>query len=148
MIRHNPAQGLALPQRERLEDETEEIKVFSREQLAAILAMAPERHRLLFELLASCGLRISEVIALQRLHLQLDGPEPEVCIRRAIVRERIEPPKSRHGRREVRLPTFVAANLRDHLAAQPDQDSTALAFPNEAGGPLDPGNLRRRASSR
>jgi integrase len=144
LIRHNPAQGLALPQRERHEDETEEIKVFSREQLAAILAMAPERHRPLFELLATCGLRISEAIALQRLHLQLDGPEPEVCIRRAIVRERIEPPKSRHGRREVRLPTFVAANLRDHLAAQPDQDSTALAFPNEAGGPLDPGNLRRR----
>lgn len=144
LIRHNPAQGLALPQRERLEDESEEIKVFSREQLAALLAMAPERHRPLFELLASCGLRISEALALQRLHLQLDGPEPEVCIRRAIVRERIEPPKSRYGRREVRLPGYVAASLRDHLAAHPDQDSTALAFPSEAGGPLDPGNLRRR----
>lgn len=78
LIRHNPAQGLALPQRERLEAESEEIKVFSREQLAAILAMAPERHRPLFELLASCGLRISEALALQRLHLQLDADEPEV----------------------------------------------------------------------
>jgi integrase len=144
LIRHNPAQGLALPQRERLEAEGEEIKVFSREQLSAILAMAPERHRPLFELLASCGLRISEALALQRLHLQLDGPEPEVCVRRAIVRLRIEPPKSRHGRREVRLPPAVTASLRDHLTAQPDQDSTALAFPSEAGGPLDPGNLRRR----
>jgi len=144
LIRHNPAQGLALPQRERLEAESEEIKVFSREQLAAILAMAPDRHRPLFELLASCGLRIGEAIALQRLHLQLDGAEPEVCIRRAIVRERIEPPKSRHGRREVCLPAVVASSLREHLAAQPDQDSTALAFPSEAGGPLDPGNLRRR----
>ena len=144
LIRHNPAQGLALPQRERLEAEVAEIKVFSREQLSAILSTAPERHRPLFELLASCGLRISEALALQRLHLQLDGSEPEVCVRRAIVRERIEPPKSRHGRREVRLPASVAAFLRDHLAAQPDQDSTALAFPSEAGGPLDPGNLRRR----
>jgi integrase len=27
---------------------------------------------------------------------------------------------------------------------QPDQDSTALAFPNETGGALDPNNLRRR----
>ena len=144
LIRHNPAQGLALPQRERLEAESEEIKVFSREQLSAILATAPERHRPLFELLASCGLRISEALALQRLHLQLDTEEPEVCVRRAIVRERIEPPKSRHGRREVRLPAAVAASLRDHLAAQPGQDSTVLAFPSEAGGPLDPGNLRRR----
>jgi integrase len=144
LIRHNPAQGLALPHREQIADGRQEVKVFSREQLAAVLAMAPDRHRLLFELLASTGLRISEAIALQRLHLQLDGSEPEVCIRRAIVRERIEPPKSKYGRREVRLPAPLAAKLRAHLAAQPDQDSTALAFPNEGGGALDPNNLRRR----
>jgi len=54
------------------------------------------------------------------------------------------PPKSKYGNREVRLPAPLAAKLRAHLAAQPNQDSTALAFPNEANGPLDPGNLRRR----
>ena len=142
LIRHNPAQGLAMPHREQLPEE--EVKVFSREQLATILAMAPERHRPLFGLLAATGLRISEAIALQRLHLQLDVAEPEVCIRRAIVRERIEPPKSKHGRREVRLPALLAAKLHAHFAAQPGQDSTALAFPSDAGGPLDPNNLRRR----
>jgi integrase len=144
LIRHNPAQGLALPHREQIADEEDEVKVFSHEQLAAVLAMAPERHKPLFELLASCGLRISEAIALQRLHLQLDADEPEVCIRRAVVRERVEPPKSKHGRREVRLPAPLVARLRVHLAAQPDQDSTALAFPNESGSALDPNNLRRR----
>lgn len=131
-----------MPHREQLPDE--EVKVFSREQLAAVLAMAPERHRPFLELLAATGLRISEAIALQRLHLQLDQSEPEVCIRRAIVRDRIVPPKSKYGNREVRLPAPLAAKLRAHLAAQPDQDSTALAFTSEAGGPLDPGNLRRR----
>jgi integrase len=89
-------------------------------------------------------LRISEAIALQRLHLQIDAEQPEVCVRRAIVRDRIVPPKSKYGRREVRLPAPLAVNLRAHLAAQPDQDSTALAFPSEAGGPLNLGNLRRR----
>jgi integrase len=54
------------------------------------------------------------------------------------------PPKSKYGRREVRLPEPLAAKLRAHLAAQPDPDSTALAFSSEAGGPLSPGNLRRR----
>jgi integrase len=142
LIRHNPAQGLAMPHREQLPDE--EVKVFSRDQLAAVLAMAPERHKPLFELLAATGLRISETIALQRLHLQLDQSEPEVCIRRAIVRDQIVPPKSKYGRREVRLPTPLAAKLRAHLATQTDQDSIALAFPSEAGGPLNPGNLRRR----
>ena len=39
LIRHNPAQGLALPQREKMPDE--EVKVFSRDQLAAVLAMPP-----------------------------------------------------------------------------------------------------------
>lgn len=54
------------------------------------------------------------------------------------------PLKSKYGHREVRLPAPLAAKLRTHLGAQPDQDSTALAFPNEAGGPINPGNLRRR----
>jgi integrase len=106
--------------------------------------MPPGRHRLFFELLAATGVRISEAIALQRLHFQLEVGEPEVCVRRAIVRERIEAPKSKYGRREVRLPAPLAANLRARLTAQPDQDSIALAFPNDSGGPLDPNNLRRR----
>jgi integrase len=142
LIRHNPAQSLAMPHREQLPDE--EVKVFSRDQLAAILAMTPEHHQPLLGLLAATGLRISEVIALQRLHLQLDAEQPEVCVRRALVRDRIVPPKSKYGNREVRLPEPLAAKLRTHLAVQSDQDSTALAFPSEAGGALDPNNLRRR----
>lgn len=141
LIRHNPAHGLALPPRN--EPSGEEIKVFTPEQLAAVIELAPERHRLLLELLAATGLRISEAIALQRLHVQLDGPAPEVCVRRAIVRGRVEPPKTRYGRREVRLPDPLAGRLRAHLIANPG-DSIALLFPNEAGGPLDPTNLRPR----
>ncbi|HWO83269.1 MAG TPA: site-specific integrase [Solirubrobacterales bacterium] len=140
LIRHNPAQGLALPPRQQLEGD--EIKVFTPEQLATVVGHAPERHRLLLELLAATGLRISEAIALQRLHVQLEG-EPEVCVRRALVRGRIEPPKTKHGR-EVRLSDSLAAKLRAHLAARPDQDSTAILFPNESGAPLDPTNLRPR----
>jgi len=57
LIRHNPAQGLALPHREQIADDEQEVKVFSREQLAAVLAMAPDRHKLLFEVSrpAACG---------------------------------------------------------------------------------------------
>jgi len=142
LIRHNPAQGLLLPPRRQIHPE--EIKVFSPEQLATVLALAPERHSLLLELLAATGLRISEAIALQRLHVQLDGIAPEVCVRRAIVRGRIEPPKTRYGRREVRLPDSLAARLRARIDGEPDHDSTALLFPNEAGAPLDPANLRPR----
>jgi integrase len=142
LIRYNPAQGLALPPRQQLAGD--EIKVFTPEQLAIIMELAPERHRLLLELLAATGLRISEAIALQRLHVQLDVPAPEVCVRRAIVRGRTEPPKTRHGRREVRLPDSLAAKFRVYLADQSDQNSTAILFPTESGAPLDPSNLRPR----
>src|SRR5260221_2408021 len=144
LIRHNPSQGLALPHREEFADEEEKIKVFSREQLAAGLAMAPEPHKLLFEVLATCGLRISEAIALQRLHLQVDGSEPEVCVRRAMVKGRIEPPKTKYGKREIRLPAPLVYRLRAYLAALDDQDSTALVFTNRNGNPIEPGNLLRR----
>lgn len=113
LIRHNPAQGLAMPHREQLHEE--EVKVFARDQLAAVIAMAPARHAPLFDLLAATGLRISEAIALQRLHLQLDQSEPEVCVRRAIVRDRIVPPKSKYGNREI-PPTDAA---RDETASPP-----------------------------
>jgi hypothetical protein len=55
LIRHNPAQGLALPPRE--QPLIEEIKVFTPEQLATVIETAPERHVLLLELLAATGLR-------------------------------------------------------------------------------------------
>jgi integrase len=143
LIRHNPAQGLPLPHREEAAA-IEEPKVFSPEQLTAVLVMAPERHKLLFELLAGTGLRISEAIGLQRLHFQLDDGPPEVCIRRALVKGRIVPPKSRHGHRDVRLSASLAAKAKACLAMQPDPDPTALVFANEAGGPIDPDNLRHR----
>lgn len=145
LIRHNPSQGLTLPHREDIADEDEEeIKVFSREQLAAVLAMAPESYKLLFEVLATTGLRISEGMALQRLHFQIDGSTPEVCVRRAIVRGRVEPPKTKYGRREVALPASLVHRLRGHLAEQEDQDSTALVFTNRDGNSLEYGNLLRR----
>ncbi|HVO55957.1 MAG TPA: tyrosine-type recombinase/integrase [Solirubrobacterales bacterium] len=145
LIRHNPSRGLVLPREpeQNHEDDEETVKVFSREQLSALLAMAPEPHRLLFEVLAGCGLRISEAIGLQRLHVLLDEPPPEICVRRALVKGRIGPPKSKYGRRDVPLTPRLARKLREHLGADAE-DSAALAFVNEAGGPIDPNNLRRR----
>jgi integrase len=146
LIRHNPSHGLPLPRGEKQEEGEDEgpIKVFSREQLSAILAIAPEPHRGLLEVLAGCGLRISEAIGLQRLHVLLDESPPEICIRRALVKGRIVPPKSRYGRRDLRLAPPLAEGLRKHLRDQRGDDSTALVFTNRVGGSIDPNNLRRR----
>jgi hypothetical protein len=74
LIRHNPAQGLALPHRPAvLDDDEDPVKALSRDQIIALIAMTPDRYRLLVELIASTGLRISEAVGLQRKHLALDG---------------------------------------------------------------------------
>jgi integrase len=145
LIRHNPADGLALPHREEIrEEDDEQVKALSREQLAALLAMKPAgRDGLLVELVAATGLRISEALALQRRHLQLDGSRPHVKVRRAIVRGRVGPPKSKRGRRTVALAPSQVLRLRAHLADVPD-DPEALVFASRSGTPLDPDNLRRR----
>ena len=145
MRRDNPAHGLVFPKRARIEeDEDEQVKALEREQLAALLTLAPSRHRVMLELLAATGLRISECIALQHRHVKLDGSRPHVLVRRAIVRGRVEAPKTRHGRRSVPIPVGLVSGLRAHLAQCPDRSAEALAFPSRAGSPLDPDNLRSR----
>jgi integrase len=98
----------------------------------------------LVELVASTGVRISEAIALQRRDLILDGSKPHLRIRRAIVRKRVEPPKSRHGRRTIPLPQSLVFKLRDHLRELDQDVPDALVFPSRNNTPLDPDNMRRR----
>lgn len=93
-IRTNPAVRLRIPKQDRIEEDDEEIiKALSREQLSMLLDMIPTRHKLLFRLIASTGLRVSEAVGLQLKHLQLDGGDPHLKIRRAITKGKIEPPK-------------------------------------------------------
>ena len=145
LIRQNPATGLRFPKQDQIvEDDEESARVFSREQLRALLDMTPAPYRVLFETLASTGLRISEAIGLQIRDLHLDGSSPYLQVRRAIVRGRAEAPKTRHGRRSVPLPAPLVAKLREHLAGLPDQSAEALVFPSAKGTALDPDNLRKR----
>jgi len=143
VIRHNPSVKLTLPHRERIEEDEDQIKVLSRVQLAGLLSQAPETYRLLFELIAGSGLRVSEAIALQRRHAHVDGDQSFVKVRRAIVKRRVEPPKTRHGRRDVRISEKLAAKLGDALVARADAPE-ALLFATSNGTPLDPDNVRTR----
>lgn len=93
---------------------------------------------------APSGLRISEAIALQRRDLQLDELRPYLRVRRAIVRGRVEPPKSKHGRRKVPLSRPLAAKLANHMDVILDRTDTAWVFASQIGTPLDADNLRSR----
>lgn len=140
LIRHNPADGAALPHRPRVEGTggDDELRVFTREQLDAVLRVVHPRHRLTLEFLAATGLRWSELIALRWGDLVLDGDSPRVKVRRALVKGTLKSPKSRHARRDVPLSAVLVSALRQRRG-----DADALVFTSRTGTPLDYSNTRR-----
>lgn len=121
--------------------EFDERRFLTREQLAALLAEAPNAWRPLFEVLASTGLRISEAIALRAVDVDLDADQPRIHVRRAMVDGELTGPKSRHGRRTIPIGTALAAQLRPIAAGRAKTD---LLFVGAQGSTLRPGNLRYR----
>jgi integrase len=145
LIRSNPARDVDLPHRPTAEDsECEEVRAMSREELTTLLELIPADWRTFFRLLAATGLRVSEAVALQWRHLDLDGSAPHVKVRRAIVRGRVGPPKSRHGRREVPLEHSLVVALRERRSASEWPGDDDLVFPASNGAVMSQGNLRRR----
>jgi integrase len=145
LIPHNPTRDLRVPKRDTIDDEdTEDVRALTHEQLATFIALAPAQHRLLFRFLAATGLRVSEAFALQWRHLQLDGGSPHVKVRRALVRGRVEPPKTRHGRRKVPLPHSLVLALRTARSETEWPRDTDLVFASMKGSPLSYANLRHR----
>ena len=145
LIRSNPARDVDLPHRPTAEDsENEEVRALSRDELATLLELLPDRWRTFFWLLAATGLRVSEAIALQWRHLELDGASPHVKVRRGFVRGRIEPPKSRHGRRQVPLEHALVVALRERRGKSEWPGDEDLVFPAGNGAVMSPNNLRRR----
>lgn len=144
VIRNNPAREVVLPNTEQIDDDEGEVRTFTTEQLDAILRVVQPEHRALFQLLAATGLRISEALGLEWRHLELDGSNPQVKVRQALVRGRIQPPKSRHGRREVRLPQSCVEALRARRRSTEWHRDSDYVFSSQAGTPIIVRNLRRR----
>jgi integrase len=108
----------------------------------ALLEEIPQKWRLLFEMLAATGLRISEAIGLRWSDFVLDGRTPHLHVKRAIVKGAIVAPKSRHGARPIPLTPDLAAMLRAHRPRGTADD--AFVFPGREGAASDQGSRRRR----
>jgi integrase len=144
LIRLNPVDGAVLPHRPVVEEEGEEVRALSRDQLSTFLKVVHPRHRLLFRFLAATGLRWSELIGVRWRDLQLDGGEPCVNVRRAIVRGKVKPPKTKYGRRSVPLDLGLVSELRRWHRETEWPDAEALVFSALNGQPLRQENIRRR----
>jgi integrase len=95
----------------------------------------------MFRFLAATGLRWSELAALTWRDLKLNGSEPHVRVTRALVRGKIHPPKSRHGKRNVPLDASLVRELRRHRGKAGDD---ALVFTSEAGTQMHHSNVFSR----
>jgi integrase len=151
LVRSNPCDGAQLPHRPQVEDDDDEddVRALGRDQLHALLTVAHPRYRLLFTLLAATGLRISEAIALQWRHVQLDGSRPHVMVRRRIVRGKVGPVKSagsrsNRSRRDVPIPASLVSELRAWRRETEWPDPDDPLFPTLKGTPLSSDNVRKR----
>ena len=142
---NNPVDGAALPDNPKIEDEDEyEVRALTREELRTFLGIVRPDHRLLFRFVSATGLRWSELIELRWKDFRLDGARPHVRVRRARVKGRLKPPKSKHGRRDVPLDAGIVFELRRRRAEAEWGGDEDLTFPSATGAGLDHSNIRRR----
>ncbi len=137
----NPTLGVRINARrdDRLEDESEPAKAMTREQLVRLLAAIPPQWRLLFELLAHTGLRISEALGLDWEDIVL-GERPSLRVRRQYYRGRLKRYlKSTAGRRELPLSPGMTRKL---WATRPPHASGPV-FATRNGTRLQDRNVRR-----
>jgi integrase len=114
-------------------------KVLSRAEVAALLAAVPVRHRLLFEVMAGTGCRISEVLGLEWRDLENRGDRFTLRIERQFYRGTLKAnTKTEAGARTIELPPALGGELWKVGA-----DGTGAMFRTRTGGRLSDRNLRR-----
>jgi integrase len=150
LLRSNPAIGLRLfvePASTSGELHPEEaIKALTEEELTRFLGVleADDRWRvwrLFFEFLAQSGLRVGEAIELRWKDVDLG--ERTLEVRRRFYRDRIDRPKSRYGRRRIRLSEATTRALW-RIRTEARAGDEELVFTTERGGRIVPSNLMSR----
>lgn len=149
LILRNPTDGAALSQYKHAE-----MMVLDETQVSQLLVAAKvSRHEVLYHLAVTTGMRMGELFGLRWSDLHLVSG-------RIYVRRQVQyvpgygwsfvEPKTRSGRRTIKLGEGVLQALREHLERQRDERIAAgerwvdhdLIFPSKSGTPLDPSNLR------
>jgi integrase len=145
-IRSNPAAGYrtrhTTPAADRSDsDGVEQARALTQEEPTGLLAAIPDGWRLFFEFLAQSGLRIGEAIELRWKDVDLGAGT--VQVRRRFYLGNVAPPKTKYGRRQLRLSDGLSRALwtlrKDTRAADDD-----LVFTAESGARIDASSLMAR----
>jgi integrase len=145
----NPCDGVTLPHIDRAD-----LGILTPAQVRRAADVMPARYRALVWIGAGCGLRVSEALGLERLHVAHLRRELTVSQQIAVLPGKaphLAPPKTRTSKRTVELPSVVGdavARLLELHEPTPQEITDAtdprkvhtraaeLLFTNERGGPL------------
>lgn len=115
------------------------------EQIHTIYQAMPERYRLAVYLAVFCrGLRIGEVCALQRRHVDLDHGTLHVQQTRLYMSDDIiGDPKTARSRRDETIPSQIIPLIKAHLETIPaDADAWLFTAVHNVSVPIHPNSLR------
>jgi integrase len=139
IIAGNPLTGLRLPK-----GSSRSRDALTIEQVEALATAVDPWWRPFVLVLAYCGLRPGEAIALRRKHLDDLG---RLTVERGMTEHRgtlLERDTKTHRSRVVEVPASVLAELRTHVEAHVGSDPTALLFTTPSGDPVRLSNWRHR----
>jgi len=121
-----------------------ELRTLDEEIVSALIAAFDEpRYQLAAKVLATCGLRISELSGLDQRDLHVTGGEAKIAVRQRVRGTEIGDPKSSRGRRQIPIPMALAAELFDHMTGLAWQDPRAPLFQTMRGARMTPAVFRR-----
>lgn len=139
LVATNPFDSAVVPVPDTIDDDEEQLKVMTPEQLREFLRRVDPAWRLFFEVLASTGARWSEAIAWRRRDLDLE--RGCLNVRQTLYEGEAQPPKTRYSRRSIPLCRRLLGEL-EKLVEGLERDE--LIFRASNGSPLRYENVWRR----
>jgi integrase len=125
------------------EFEKGEKPVLVPEAVRDILMKLPYAHRLFVVMLSVLTIRIGEGLGLRWLNLDFDSRMLQLT--HSLWREKLKPtPKTKSSKRRFILPDALVKALESYRLQSQFNGAEDFIFPNSVGGPLEPGNFRKR----
>src|ERR1044072_304633 len=125
------------------EFEKEGKPVLAPETVREILTKLPYAHRLFIVMLSVLTIRIGEGLALRWLNLDFDGRTLQLT--HSLWRGKLKPTlKTKSSKRRFILPITLVKALEIYRLQSQFNRAEDFIFSNSVGGPLEPGNFRKR----
>jgi len=141
-IDFNPVRDIEKPKGQSVDDGKKEMDILNPVEIRALLDAAPDRkHKLIFTIAVSTGLRQGEIFGLK--WTDIDWINDQIHVNRTYNHFKFYEPKTMSSRRKVDAPPQTMRALKEWKLACPVNDLD-LIFTNEVGKPMSSINMYNR----